>query len=77
MLNPPTAALAPPLTDRLGVLTSTLPCVIAAPEVTLDAARVATVASVWAAEPWPDDGWDTSVHFFDGTERTLNWMALL
>jgi hypothetical protein len=77
MLNPPTAALAPPLTDRLSVLTSTLPIVIASPDVTLDAARVATVAGVWAAEPWPNDGWDTSVHFFDGTERTLNWMALL
>jgi hypothetical protein len=77
MLNPPDAHLAPPLTDRLGVLTTTLPVVLAAPQVTLHADRVATVASVWAAEPWPRDGWDTSVHFFDGTERTLNWMALL
>ena len=77
MLIPPTATLAPPMMDRLGVLTTTLPVVLAAPQVTLDGDRVATVASVWAAEPWPNDAWDTSVHFFDGTERTLNWMALL
>lgn len=77
MLMLPTTQLSPPDPDRLGVLTTTLPVVLAAPQVRLDAARVATVAEVWAAEPWPANGWDTSIHFFDGTERTLNWMALL
>jgi hypothetical protein len=77
MLTPPDAALAPPAPDRLGVLSSTLPVAQLAPQVTLDGARVATVAEVWAAEPWPREGWDRRIHFFDSTERTLNWMALL
>ena len=77
MIIPPTAQLLPPAEDRLGVLTATLPVVLAAPQVTLDGARIATVAEVWSAEPWPVNGWDRSIHFFDGTERTLNWMALL
>ncbi len=77
MLIPASAELVPPQQDRLGVLTSTLPVVLAAPQVSLNGARVATVADVWAAEPWPSAGWDTRIHFFDGTERTLNWMALL
>jgi hypothetical protein len=77
MIIPATADLALPTEDRLGVLTTTLPVVLTAPQVTLDGARVATIAEVWSAEPWPNHGWDTSIHFFDGTERTLNWMALL
>jgi hypothetical protein len=77
MLTPSSPHLDPPATDRLGVLTSTLPVVLAAPQVILDGARVAMVADVWAAEAWPRDGWDMRIHFFDGTERTLNWMALL
>lgn len=77
MLTPPAINLAPPAQDRLGVLSSTLPVVLAAPQVVLHGDRVATVAEVWAAEPWPHEGWDRRIHFFDGTERTLNWMALL
>jgi hypothetical protein len=63
--------------DRLGVLKSTLPVVRAAPQAILSGARVAAIAAEWSHEPWPEEYWDTHIHFFDGTERTLNWMALL
>ena len=66
-----------PPDDRLGVLTTTLPVVLAAPQVTLAGAQIATVAAVWAATPWPADMWDTTLHFSDGTARTVNWLALL
>lgn len=77
MFNLPDITLAAPAQDRLGVLSSTLPVAREALQVHLHGDRVATVAQVWAAEPWPSEGWDTRIHFFDGTERTLNWMALL
>ncbi len=66
-----------PADDQLHVLTTTLPVVIDAPQVTLDGAAIDRVAAAWASEPWPPDVWDASVHWFDGTERTLNWLALV
>lgn len=77
MLIPPDAPLSVPDRDRLGVLSTTLPVVRAASQAILAGPQVAAVAETWAAEPWPADYWDTALHFFDGTERTLNWMALL
>ncbi len=77
MIIPATTSPSPPAHDRLRVLDTTLPVALAAPQVAIDSQRAAQIAAEWSALPWPDDDWDTSLHFFDGTERTLNWMALL
>ena len=66
-----------PSDDRLGVLTTTLPVAIATPDVSVYVSRIAAVADEWSALPWPIAEWDTTLHFFDGTERTVNWLALL
>lgn len=72
--------------DPLGVLTSTREVVLRASSVQIEHARVeqlaheltspaekqaASVRSL-AVPPWP-----AHYHFFDGTERTVNWMLLL
>jgi hypothetical protein len=77
MIIPATPPPSPPSHDRLRVLATTLPVTMAAPQVVIDTPRAAVIAAEWSAAPWPDDAWDTSLHFFDNTERTLNWMALL
>ncbi len=69
--------LTPPASDPLGVMTSTLPVVQAARQVRLDLDRVAALAARWANAGWHAPEWDASLHFNDGTERTLNWMLLV
>jgi hypothetical protein len=68
--------LTPPVDDALGVLSSTLPVVQHARQVRLDLERVEALAARWAAEGWSVPAWYSDLHFYDGTERTLNWMLL-
>ena len=68
--------LTPPAADALGVLSSTLPVVRHARQVRLDLERVESLAARWAAEGWRVPEWYSDLHFYDGTERTLNWMLL-
>ena len=77
MIIPATPPPSPPSHDRLQVLATTLPVALASPQVVIDAQRAIEIAAEWFVVPWPDDTWDTSLHYFDNTERTLNWMALL
>lgn len=72
-----TTTLTPPPDDQLGVLTSTLPVVLTAQQVTVDAAMAEQLAARWAEQPWPLTTWDRQTHFYDGTAHTLNWIALL
>jgi hypothetical protein len=70
-------ALPLPTHDPLGVLRSTLPVVQQARQVRLDLERVEALAARWAQEGWHTAPWDATLHFNDGTERTLNWMLLV
>lgn len=65
--------------DRLGVLTTTRPVVLAAAQAILDGGRIAAVAAEWAATAWPEAGWDEALHWRDPArpERTLNFLLLL
>ena len=79
--QPPTSwfihALQPPARDRLGVLSATARVLREAQDVRLDLAAIERLAGRWAAALWPEDTGFASLHFFDGTERTLNWVLLL
>jgi hypothetical protein len=77
MFSPPNALPEPPDGDRLGVLATTLPAIATAPQVMVDGAAIAAIAAEWAAGPWPDAEYNTDLHYFDGDERTLGWLALL
>jgi hypothetical protein len=70
-------AIAPPAHDRLGVLSATARVVQEAGLVRLDLAAIELMAARWAAHPWPRDTTFANLHFFDGTERTVNWILLL
>jgi hypothetical protein len=70
-------AFSLPTHDPLDVLRSTLPVVQRARQVRLDEERVDALAARWAAEGWQRPAWDATLHFCDGTERTLNWVLLL
>lgn len=76
--NPTSIDLLAPLHDPLGVLTSTLPVMLASANVVIDCERIEQVASEWAQQPWPADEWDTALHYMDNdTNRVLNWLAVL
>jgi len=74
-------ALLPPTPDPIGVLTSTCPVVTQGENVWLDTQKVAELARRWSQEQttsvpeWP--GTYERYHFFDGTERSANWILLL
>src|SRR5215469_14546828 len=74
----PAAREAIPTDDRLGVLTATEEVVRTSQHVTLDQAAVRDLVARWTAEPWPEApaGLD-SLHFFDGTWRTVNFVLAL
>ena len=84
-INPP----APTLPDQLGVLTSTHPVVELGDLVWINRADInalqerlmAFANQARQSQTSQQDGagplWDTRYHFFDGTERTLNWLLLL
>jgi hypothetical protein len=64
--------------DPLGILTATAEVVRTSQHVMLDQAAVRDLVARWAAEPWPPApaGLD-SLHFFDGTWRTVNFVLVL
>jgi putative queuosine salvage protein len=76
---PPEAidALQPPTDDHLGVLTGAARVVREAPLVQLDLGAIERLAARWADEPWPENSAFPEMHYYDGTERTLNWLLLL
>ncbi len=69
--------LQPPPNDRLGVLTETARVVREASLVHLDPDAIERLATRWADEPWPENTAFPEMHYFDGAERTLNWLLLL
>ena len=70
-------SLTLPASDPLGVLRSTLPVVQQARQVRLDLERIGALAAGWADTGWQAPEWYATLHFNDGTERTLNWMLLV
>jgi hypothetical protein len=64
--------------DRLGILTATAEVMRTSQQVSLDQAAVRDLVARWVAEPWPPApaGLD-SLHFFDGTWRTVNFLLVL
>jgi hypothetical protein len=69
--------LQPPADDRLGVLTGAAHVLREASLVRLDLEAIERLAARWADEPWPENTAFPEMHFFDETERTLNWLLLL
>lgn len=69
--------LQPPADDRLGVLTGAARVVQEASLVRLDLEAIERLAARWASERWPENSAFPEMHYFDGTERTLNWLLLL
>jgi putative queuosine salvage protein len=76
---PPDAidALQPPAGDHLGVLAGTAHVLREATLVQLDLGAIERLAARWANEQWPENSAFPEMHYFDGTERTLNWLLLL
>jgi hypothetical protein len=72
-----TKMLQPPENDQLGVLSGAAQVVRGASLVTLDLSAIDRLAARWADAPWPENGAFPEMHYFDGTERTLNWLLLL
>ncbi|HEX3270479.1 MAG TPA: queuosine salvage family protein [Ktedonobacterales bacterium] len=69
--------IQPPAEDRLGVLTGTARVVRETSLVHLDLDAIEQLAARWASESWPENSAFPEMHYFDGTERTLNWLLLL
>jgi hypothetical protein len=70
-------ALLPPADDRLGVLTGASRVVREAALVQLDPDAIERLVARWSNEPWLENTAFPVMHYFDGTERTLNWLLLL
>ncbi len=66
-----------PELDALGILTSTFPVIQSSSLVILHVEKARQLAQSWANTRWPEDTWDTDLHFTDGSARTLNWMLLV
>ena len=56
---------------------ASLPLLRAPSLVRLDLNAIVRLAARWASEPWPQKSAFPEMHYFDGTERTLNWLFLL
>jgi hypothetical protein len=69
--------LQPPAEDHLGVLTGAAHVLREASLVQLDLGAIERLATRWADEQWPENSAFPEMHYFDGTERTLNWLLLL
>jgi Potential Queuosine, Q, salvage protein family len=63
--------------DRLGILRATASVLRQAQYVRLDASAIPPVVDRFALAPWPEQLGLDSLHFFDGTERTVNWVLVL
>ncbi|MEW6277389.1 MAG: queuosine salvage family protein [Candidatus Eremiobacterota bacterium] len=61
----------------LNVLESTRPVVDSARHVGLNQPAVKELAQRWAAGEMHVPGWDTQIHFGDGTDRAANYVLLL
>ena len=65
----------------VGVLTSTYPVVEQGELVWIDTERVGRLVDQWAAQSETGKiappAWYDAYHFFDGTERTVNWILVL
>ena len=77
MTNEILEMLQPPTDDRLGVLTGVARVLREASFVRLDLNAIERLAARWANESWPENTAFPEMHYFDGTERTLNWLLLL
>jgi hypothetical protein len=66
-----------PSPDRLGVLSATAQVVSHTRFLALDRAATRALAERWALQPWPEQAGLDALHFFDGTERTVNWILVL
>jgi hypothetical protein len=71
------ALIQAPADDPLGVLSGTALIVHAARLVRIEHAALETLAERWANEPWPEHTGLDTLHFTDGTARTVNWVLLL
>lgn len=63
--------------DPLGVLETTARVVKRAKQVQIDVTRAETVAHVLSLRPVPVPEWNYEHHFFDDTERSVNYIFLL
>lgn len=63
--------------DPLGVLRSTAAVMQRATLVTIDEARIQTLAAQWQQQGWQRPQWDEQYHFIDGSPRTANWLLLV
>jgi hypothetical protein len=71
------AKLQPPTEDRLGALSGAAWVLRKASLVSLDLRAIERLTARWADAPWPQNTAFQEMHYFDGTERTLNWLLLL
>lgn len=72
------ASIAPPPSDRLGVLSATASVVRAARLVHLDHHGLLALAERWAQTPWPEQDGLNGLHYSSGdAARTTNWVLLL
>jgi hypothetical protein len=63
--------------DRLGILRATARVLRQAQYLRLDASAISALVDRFASAPWPEQMGLDSLHFFDGTERTVNWILVL
>jgi hypothetical protein len=77
MSNQIAGLLQPPADDRLGVLTGAARVLRGASLVSLNRGAIEALAARWVDESWPENTAFPEMHYFDGTERTLNWLLLL
>lgn len=73
---PPSAAITPH-NDPLGIVAAAEAVMAQAQHVRVHVPPLAQWAVQLAARPLPPPGWDVRLHYFDGTERTANWLLLL
>jgi hypothetical protein len=73
-----------PDNDQLGVLSTTQHVVTLGEQVWINQDQVERLSERWIREEENGDPigstapqWDTRYHFYDGTERTVNWLLLL
>ena len=72
----------PPEHDELGILTGTSFVVEVGERVWMNREQIAQLSRQWIhtsslSSIENTDMWENSYHFFDGTERTVNWLLLL
>lgn len=71
-----------PERDELGILTSTRPVVEVGEQVWINSEQIEQLSRQWIhslseAAVHNEQMWENKYHFFDGTERTVNWLLVL